>query len=123
MRAVLADRGPGYIPPASGLESRVVQILQRAGLPPLRRQVDSGGDRWIGRVDFRDPALPFILEIQSERFHASLIDRQLDSERIGRLRAAGFVVREVTDIDVWTRPDRLLTAVREGRVLAARRAA
>src|SRR5690606_25206503 len=60
MRQVLEPRGLDYVPPASALESRVEQILARAGEPPLRRQVDTGdGDRWIGRVDFRDPVLPF----------------------------------------------------------------
>ena len=86
MRLVLADRGLDYVPPASGLEARVMQILHRAGDPPLDRQVDTGSDRWIGRVDFRDPVLPFVLEVQSERFHASRIDRQLDGQRFGRPR-------------------------------------
>jgi hypothetical protein len=123
MRAVLADRGLDYVPPASGLESRVQQVLERAGLPALRRQVDVGADRWIGRVDFRDPVLPFILEVQSERFHSSLIDRQLDARRIEALVAAGYVVHEVTDVDVWHRPQRLLAAVVEGRAAARPRAA
>lgn len=118
MRLVLSDRGRDYVPPASGLESRVVQILERAGEPPLRRQIDTGDGRWIGRVDFRDARLPFILEVQSERFHASLIDRQLDGERLSRVRAAGFVVREVTDVDVWQRPQHIVDVVREGRALA-----
>src|SRR5690606_31173968 len=97
MRLVLRERDVDYVPPASGLESRVVQILQRAGLDPLRRQVDVGADQWIGRVDFRDPVLPFVLEVQSERFHRSRLDRQLDGRRIDRLERAGFVVREITD--------------------------
>jgi len=123
MRAVLADRGVDYVPPASGLESRVVQLLERAGLPPLRRQVDVGGDRWIGRVDFRDPEVPFVLEVQSERFHASLIDQQLDGRRIEALTAAGYVVREVTDVDVWHRPHVVVATVQEGRQAARRRLA
>jgi hypothetical protein len=122
MRAVLADRGLAYVPPASGLESRVVQLLERAGMAPLRRQVDVGSDRWIGRVDFCDPEVPFILEVQSERFHASLIDRQLDRQRVDGLTASGFVVREVTDVDVWHRPHVIVEAVREGRIAARRRA-
>jgi hypothetical protein len=123
MRLVLEERGLDYVPPASGLESRVVQILANAGVPELRRQVDSGGDRWIGRVDFRDPVLPFILEVQSERFHASLIDQQLDGRRLSSLRAGGFVVAEVTDTDVWQRPHVVVAAVQEGRAAARRRLA
>lgn len=116
MRQVLETRGPDYVPPASGLESRVEQILTRAGERPLRRQVDTGdGAGWIGRVDFRDIDDPFILEVQSERFHTSLIDRQLDASRIERLAAAGFVVAEVTDVQVWHRPFEVVQAVRAGR--------
>jgi hypothetical protein len=121
MRLVLANRGVDYIPPASGLESRVVQILERAGELPLRRQIDTGDGRWIGRVDFRDPHLPFILEVQSERFHASLIDQQLDGDRLGMMSSAGFVVREVTDVDVWQRPQHVVDVVRQGRLLARAR--
>src|SRR3546814_6635961 len=102
MRQVLATRGLDYVPPASNLEARFEQILLQAGDAPMRRQVDIGdGDRWIGRVDFRDAELPLIVEIQSERFHASLIDKQLDATRMERLRAAGFVVLEFTDQPVW----------------------
>jgi hypothetical protein len=98
----------------------VVQLLAQAGEPPLRRQIDSGGDRWIGRVDFRDEDLPFILEVQSERFHSSLIDRQLDRSRLDGLRASGFVVATVTDVDVWHRPSVVVGAVVDGRQEALR---
>lgn len=121
MRQVLESRGLDYVPPASGLESRFEQILVRAGEPALRRQVDTGDDRWIGRVDFRDPALPVIAEIQSERFHSSLIDRQLDAARVRRLEAAGFVVVQVTDTDVWHRPAVVVEQVRAARRVAERR--
>lgn len=120
MRLVLADRGLDYVPPASGVEARVVQLLHRAGEPPLDRQVDTGSDRWIGRVDFRDPILPFVLEVQSERFHTSRIDQQLDGQRFLALETGGFVVRQVTDVDVWHRPSRVIEVVREGRGAARR---
>jgi very-short-patch-repair endonuclease len=120
MRRVLAKRGLDYIPPASALESRLVQIVEREGLPELRRQVNVGdGLRWIGRVDFKDAELPLIVEVQSERFHTSLIDRQLDAERIARLRAAGFVVVELTDTEVWLKRSVVVDRIRAGRREAA----
>lgn len=120
MRLVLETRGHDYVPPASGVESRFDQILVNAGQKPMRRQVDIGdGDRWIGRVDFVDEDRPLIVEVQSERFHSSLIDKQLDAQRIARLGAAGFVVVEITDVDVWHRPHEVLSAVAEGRRAAA----
>lgn len=124
MREILVARGPDYVPPASGLEHRVIEILEEHEQAPLRRQVDTGDeDGWIGRIDFADAQLPFRLEVQSERFHSSLLDQQADAERIARLEAAGFVVATVTDIDVWHRPRRVVEVVREGRREAVRRSA
>lgn len=122
MRQVLSTRGLDYVPPASNLEARVIKLLREGGLPEVRRQVDTGDAHgWIGRVDLRDSELPLIIEVQSERFHSSLIDRQLDARRIDRLERAGFVVVEVTDTQVWHKPHELLDAVRDGRRRAARR--
>jgi very-short-patch-repair endonuclease len=115
MRALLAERGLDYVPPASGLEARLHDILQGRWRTSLR-QVDVGDeDGWIGRVDFADPELPFVLEVQSERFHGSLLDARADRERKARLEAAGFVVVEVADVDVWHHPDHVVEQVRRGR--------
>jgi len=119
MRQVLDKRGIDYLPPASGLESRFVQILQKASARPMRRQVDTGdGGGWIGRVDFLDDELPLIVEAQSERFHSSLIDRQLDADRIARLERAGFVVVQISDTQIWQQPHAVLEAVARGRAIA-----
>ncbi|MGH9275226.1 MAG: hypothetical protein ACRDZU_11325 [Acidimicrobiales bacterium] len=123
MRQVLSTRGLDYIAPASNLEARVSAILAESGLPAMRRQVDTGDEHgWIGRVDLRATDLPLVLEVQSERFHSSLIDQQLDAYRIERLEQAGLVVVEVTDVQVWHRPHEVLEAVRDGRQRALLRA-
>ena len=122
MRQVLATRGPDYVPPASNLEARTNKILTDAGLPAMRRQVNLGDSlEWIGRVDFVDEEEPLIVEVQSERFHSSLIDRQLDANRIKRLDEAGYEVVEVTDVEVWNLPRLVVEKVRAGRARAARR--
>lgn len=100
MRELDAARGPSYVPPASALERRFVQICDE----PMRRQVDVGGETWCGRVDFRHPVLPLIVEVQSERYHASLVDKRADAARRARQEAAGFVVVEVWDTEVWHQP-------------------
>jgi hypothetical protein len=106
----------------SGLEARVDQILRESGQRPLRRQVDAGDDHgWIGRVDFADDEVPFLLEVQSERFHKSLVDARSDEDRLARLEAAGFEVATVTDIDVWHRAWRVVQTVRDGRLKARER--
>jgi very-short-patch-repair endonuclease len=110
-RELDAARGPGYVPPASGLEKRFQEIC----LWPMRRQIDSGGQEWCGRVDFRDPELPLIAEIYSERFHAALVDRAADAIRRARLEAAGFTVVEIWDTDVWHRPNDVNERLRQAR--------
>lgn len=45
-RQYLQTRPKDYIPPATGLEGRVKQILD-AGMP-MRRQIDSGAEMWTG---------------------------------------------------------------------------
>ncbi|HEX5947129.1 MAG TPA: DUF559 domain-containing protein [Acidimicrobiales bacterium] len=115
MRELLEERGEGYVPPASNLERRFATILQREGEPSLRPQVDSGDDRWVGRVDFRDPELPLVVEVQSETYHSSLVDAEHDERRLAALRAAGFTVVEVTDEQIWHRPDEVVEAVRTTR--------
>jgi hypothetical protein len=114
-----AARGPGYVPPASSLERRFADVC----LWPMDRQVDSGGEEWCGRVDFRAQDLPLIVEVQSEKYHASLVDRGADAARRARLKAAGFVVVEVWDTAVWHRPDLVNERIRQARWDLQRRAA
>ena len=116
MRQVLAERPAGYVPAASNLERRFETILADAGEPPMRRQVNCGDDvRWLGRVDFADPYLPVLAEIQSERHHSSRTDQQLDAERIARLRAAGFFVASISELEVWHQAPVAVGKVRTAR--------
>lgn len=118
-RELVDERGAAYVPPASNLESRFVQLLDGAGLPPMRRQVDSGdGVRWIGRVDFRAEDCPLIVEVQSERFHRGLLAERDDLARFEGLRATGFVVVTVTDTDLFHRPADVVEHVAAGRAQA-----
>ena len=113
LRRYLEIRGDDYVPPTTGLESRTMQLLGEVGIE-LRRQVDSGGSEWTGRVDFRHPLVPLIVEVQSERHHSALVDRLADRRRLAALRSAGFVVVEVSDTQVWSRPWEVIEAVRRG---------
>lgn len=123
-RALVEERGPGYVPPASNLEGRFAQILERAGRPPMQRQVDTSSEEgWIGRVDFRDRVLPVIAEVQSERFHRGLTAENADHRRLTALRDAGFEVVEVTDADLFHRADAVVEAIDAARARAASRRA
>jgi hypothetical protein len=116
----LADARPAdYRPPGSNTESRVNDILERAGERPLRRQVDRGTqEAWVGRVDLVDDELPLSVEVQSELFHGSVLDRRNDKARIAGLRATGHEVVEIWDTDVWRHPRTVLADIRDGRARA-----
>lgn len=116
MRALLDARPLGYIAPASGLEAQAVRIFEEAGMS-TRRQVDLGGDDWIGRVDLLVVGTNVVIEIDSARYHTALLDRQRDAQRDLDLTKAGYLVIRVTDEEIWHAPavavERVFAAVRQ----------
>jgi very-short-patch-repair endonuclease len=102
-----------WVPPATNLEARFAAIATRGWLGPYRRQIDLGDDRWVGRVDFLHERFPLIVEVQSDRYHRALLDRAHDAARRARLEAAGFVVVEVWEHEVWHDADAVIDRVRD----------
>ncbi|HJR25018.1 MAG TPA: DUF559 domain-containing protein [Acidimicrobiales bacterium] len=123
MRALLEDRGPDYVPAATTLEHRFAELVDSPLLPAMRRQVDAGGEAWTGRVDFVATGMPLVVEVQSERHHAALVDRVADAARREQLEADGFEVVEVWDREVWHEPQVVFARVSEAarRLRALRR--
>jgi very-short-patch-repair endonuclease len=121
LRQLRAARPGDYVPPATNLERRAIEVLGGLGVE-WRRQVDLGAEMWTGRVDLCADRRPLIVEVQSEKFHSALLDRQADAVRRSRLEEDGFVVVEVTDDEVWCAPDvarhRVGAALRTMRRLA-----
>ena len=115
MRELLESLTEDYVPPASALEGRFASILERAGLPPMRRQVDLGDERWCGRVDFLATDLPLVVEVDSETFHSALSSTADDDARQVRLEEAGFAVTRVSDHEVWHQPSVVVDRVRRAR--------
>lgn len=112
LRRYLEDRPGDYTPPATGIESRTMQILREAGIE-VTTQVDLGNDlTWTGRVDFSVAGRRVVIEVQSERHHRSLVDAVADAERRRRLEAGGFTWVEVWDTEVWTDPASVVRKVR-----------
>jgi very-short-patch-repair endonuclease len=111
MRALLAVRPEGYVPPASGLEARALELLHDAGIR-TERQVDIGDAEWIGRVDFRVVGTHVVVEVDSAVHHTSLADRRRDAARDAACAKAGLVVVRVTDEEVFQRPWVLESRVR-----------
>jgi very-short-patch-repair endonuclease len=113
LRTLLDSRPADYVPPASGLESRFLQIVADHDLPAMRAQVDLGDDeQWCGRVDFLAVDAPLVVEVDSERYHGSLSSTEDDARREARLVAAGFTVARVRDFEVWHRPAEVARRVR-----------
>ena len=119
LHELAAARPPDTRGHESNLEARVNQLLLRAGHRPLEAQVDLGDDDWIGRVDLVDRDLRVVVEVQSERYHSSVLDRRRDAERRARLEAAGWHVIEVWDRDVWHRPGVVVDAIAAARTRAS----
>ena len=115
LRDLLSDRPPDRIR-LTGLERRFEWCLSSAGLVVPRRQVDIGGHRWIGRVDYIDADRPILWEIDSAAHHASLLDRLNDAKRDAEALAAGYLeVVRITDEEVWYDPPTVLRKVIETR--------
>jgi very-short-patch-repair endonuclease len=101
MRELIEARPPDYVPPASNLEARFNTLAARHGLGRFRRQVNIGGEVWIGRVDFLSERCPLVVEVQSTEFHEALCDETADERRFAALRAAGFTPVAVWDHEIW----------------------
>ncbi len=114
LRQLLAARPTGWVPPASNLEQRFMDVARTAGLGEWRRQVDVGEERWCGRVDFLSCHVPLVVEVQSERYHTALTDRVHDAARRAAIEDAGFVVVEVWDRQLWHARHEVISAVRDG---------
>jgi very-short-patch-repair endonuclease len=122
IHAYLEQHPIAWQPPASNLEDRFRRLITDAGLPEPRRQVNLGDlTTWIGRVDFLDPEVPLVGEIDSDLFHIAPLDAESDEAREARLEAAGFVVKRFKESDVWYHGREVVERWREARREAARR--
>ena len=115
MRRILAKRLPGYVPNESELEADFEHLLERAGEPIPRRQVDVGGEKWIGRVDYRDDDSPVIWEIDGRTHHQQLLDAERDAKRRVELSAAGLIPVEFKRHQIKNQPEWVVGIVRQMR--------
>ena len=121
MREVLSCRGRDYVPPESSLERRFHALLKEDGQAPMDRQVNLGDDRWLARVDAYDWDARVIAQVHSDRYHRALLDREHDDAQLNALIAAGFVIVEVWEEEVWYRGDVVKERLRRERAAGRRR--
>jgi very-short-patch-repair endonuclease len=108
MRERIAALEAGEQPTESGLELRCREILRRAGFTKLDQQVVLGDDDgFIARVDFCDRARRIVFEVDSDRFHGGLLDRQIDAVKTARLESIGWTVVRITEHEIFWERDEL----------------
>lgn len=112
MRCLLEERGAGYIPCASGLEARFLALVVEGGLELPERQVDLGGDEWIGRVDFYFRRVRLVVEVDGEAFHSAKLDRESDARRDAALGAARFRVLRISEKELLETPHLVVARLR-----------
>lgn len=110
LRHLLAERGDGYVAPASELEARFRRLLRAAGLPePVFEHNVGDASGWAGRADGAYLDIHVLVELDGRRYHLSKLDFQADRERDNRRVAAGWRPLRFTWHDV---------TAREGEVIA-----
>jgi hypothetical protein len=112
-REIVEQRGDGYVPPASELEALGFEVLRRGGLPEPVRQLDVGGEHWIGRVDAAYPEAKLIIEFDGRRHWQVLLEAQADRKRDAELVAAGWRVLRITWEMLTTDPEGVVRLVRQ----------
>jgi very-short-patch-repair endonuclease len=114
MRALIAEAHEKGAPAGSNLELTAEEILGLAGMRAMRRQVEiCDADGFVARVDFGDPHLRLIVEVDSDRFHHGPVDRQLDDHKTARLEASGWTVIRVTEQEIWHGRTALVNRLRQ----------
>ena len=115
MRELARERQPGSSSTETRLEDRCAEVLEQAGARPLKPQVVVGGERPIGRTDFRDEDLPMVAEVNSLTFHTTPSDRDADRRRYGQLVAAGFAVAVIWEVDLWSNTSDVVRVIEAAR--------
>jgi very-short-patch-repair endonuclease len=101
LRAVLDARAGRNAVPESEMETRLVQLLRRQGLPdPVLQHEIRAGTHVVGRVDAAYPDVKLALEYDSFTHHSGRQALVLNSERRNRLLALGWTTITVTAVDV-----------------------
>ncbi|MEX2256153.1 MAG: hypothetical protein WEC34_12000 [Acidimicrobiia bacterium] len=113
LRRVLALRATTMGRAASEMETRLLQVLRRCGLPDpvLQLEIQMNGS-FVARVDAAYPQWRVAIEYDSDQWHGSVEERQRDSSRRNRIFAAGWTPVTATFPDVKAGGAELVTAIR-----------
>ena len=120
MGRLLGSRGPGYVPPESVLERRLLRVLRDGGLPePVRQAPLPWRPDVPNRVDLLYPRERVIVEADGRRWHARVDQMALDRQRDRDAQNHGYGVYRFVWEEITKQPDVVCSALRT----ALRRAA
>lgn len=113
MRQLLSERTVGEASPESPLETRVIQLIRRAGLPRPERQfeVDLDGGA-IARLDLAYPLARVGIEVDGYEYHSGRARWERDLARRNRIEALGWRLIHVTDRQLRSRKPGFLAILR-----------
>jgi very-short-patch-repair endonuclease len=95
----------------SGLERAVVRLVRDAALPKPRVNAHVWVLDELLEVDFLWPDVGVIVEADGSRYHSTRWRRRKDAEKTARLRAAGYTVVRVTDVEVAGTPEAVVACI------------
>ncbi len=119
LRALVAARDPDAAPPQSPLETRVLRLIRRSGLPEPIRQYEVTDGRRRAVVDFAWPDQRVAVEVDGYRYHSGRRRWENDRARQNMLTLLGWRVIHVTARDL-KRPDEVATRIAAALALAGR---
>jgi len=120
VRAVLATRQPGYVPPASVAESMLLRVLRLGGLPRPVLQFGHPGSGYEGRrVDAAYPDARLLIEVDSRTWHGGWTDRERDLNRDLAASAVGFDTLRISYTTLVEQPEWLVEKIRGALAAAA----
>ncbi|MEX2031239.1 MAG: type IV toxin-antitoxin system AbiEi family antitoxin domain-containing protein [Dehalococcoidia bacterium] len=101
LRALIGERDPHAAPPDSEMETRVIQMLRRNGLPRPVTQLDIfDGSRFVARVDFAYPQWMVCMEYESYQEHTGNLALERDNPRRNALVSLGWKPIGITPKDI-----------------------
>jgi hypothetical protein len=113
LRTVLGWRDPAQAPPESEMETLMLDVIRRHGLPaPVPQFEVHDHGRFVARADAAYPEARIAIEYQSYQEHAEPRPLVRDSRRSNRLKAAGWDVIGVTAPELRDGGDVFCAAIR-----------
>jgi predicted transcriptional regulator of viral defense system len=116
LRRIIDERSPERTPAESEMETLMLQVLRRSGLPePIPQYELRQGGTFIARVDAAYPQWRIALEYDSYEWHSGRLAQDRDTARRMRIQAAGWFPISVAAAELWSGGNNLVAAIRGTR--------